>query len=275
MIGSKIKLKQRHESNQHAQAWNNRLGLLGYSHYLAYMHSHNVLVPSFVVFQLSWHVNVISKHLLLSWHCRRGKEVECYIHNQCNTKAWVFHFLVAWGYHGGKLDYLFICFVTYVTCRPSHMLTCKSAFKKKCLLDGRTFQRTSMFLTSSYHVAALGYETKYMNGKSLPKRVMPSFHLNSHKLSELHNFPYYKSIIQVNASVQFKYKRSICVGLFFYNRLYIILSNFQLKCTPILPFRTWVQKSYMTKDLDRGLWPWVDVGSMDEWSGQSHGANHG
>lgn len=63
MIGSKIKLKPRHESNQHAQAWNNRLGLLGYSHYLAYMHSHNVLVPSFVVFQLSWHVNVISKHL--------------------------------------------------------------------------------------------------------------------------------------------------------------------------------------------------------------------
>lgn len=57
------KLKPRHKSNEHAQAWNNRLGLPGYSHYLAYMHSHNASVPSFVVFQLSWHVNVISKHL--------------------------------------------------------------------------------------------------------------------------------------------------------------------------------------------------------------------
>lgn len=136
------------------------------------------------------------------------------------------------------MDYLFISFVTYVTCRPSYMLTCKSAFKKKCLLDRRTFQRTSMFLTSSYRVAALGNETKYMNGKSLPKRVIPSFHLNSHMLSQLHNFPYYKSIIQVYASVQFKCKRSICVRMFFYNRLYIILLNFQLKCTPILSFLT-------------------------------------
>jgi hypothetical protein len=37
------------------------------------------------------------------WNDRWRKEVECHIYHQCCTKTWLFHFLVAWGHHGGKI----------------------------------------------------------------------------------------------------------------------------------------------------------------------------
>lgn len=45
---------------------------------------------------------------------RWWEEVECNIHNQCRTKAWLFHLLVAWGHHGGETATLF-CLVIYFT----------------------------------------------------------------------------------------------------------------------------------------------------------------
>lgn len=48
--------------------------------------------------------------LLVMWY-RWWEKTECYLHSQRCTKAWLFHFLVAWGHHGGMQLYSLFYFV--------------------------------------------------------------------------------------------------------------------------------------------------------------------